>query len=115
MHPIFAKRTWFLGYLALWGFFALMLAGLLRMPGLLTWRDALLIASPLCFFYAFVCLTPWYMCRRVPAGPTHLLTTAVNQFGAAMLASAIWVELARLMAFLLNATPKLRPKCSDST
>jgi two-component system, LytTR family, sensor histidine kinase AlgZ len=110
MHPIFAKRTWFAGYLALWGFFALMLAGLLRIPGLLAWRDALLIALPLCFFYAFVCLTPWYMCRQVPARRTLWMWTAINQFGAAVLASAIWVEIARLMAFLLNVTAQLHPE-----
>ena len=110
MHPIFTRRTWFLGYLALWALFALMLAGLLRMPGLLAWREALLIALPLCFFYAFVCLTPWYMCRQVPQRTGVWLSIAINQFGAAALASAIWVELARLMAFLLGATPRLHPE-----
>jgi two-component system, LytTR family, sensor histidine kinase AlgZ len=107
MHPIFAKRTWFASYLAVWVFFALMLGGLLRMPGLLSWRDAQLIALPLCLFYAFVCLTPWYMCRQLPLRPGHWFVTGLNHFGAAILASAIWVELARLMAYFLNAREQL--------
>ena len=79
----------------------------LRMPGLLSWRDAQLIALPLCLFYAFVCLTPWYMCRQLPLRPGHWFVTGVNHFGAAILASAIWVELARLMAYFLNAREQL--------
>jgi two-component system, LytTR family, sensor histidine kinase AlgZ len=110
MHPIFAKRNWFLSYLGLWAFLALMLAGLLRMPGLLAWREALLIALPLCLFYAFVCLTPWYMYRKASPGRSMWLTTSVNHFGAAVLAATIWVEIARLIAYVLGASARLRPE-----
>src|ERR1700683_543146 len=110
MHPIFTKRTWFAAYLALLAFLALMLAGLLRMPGTLSWRDALLIALPLCLFYDFVCLTPWYMCRQLPLRSSNWLKLASNRRGAAVLAAAIWVELARLMAYLLGVTKELRPE-----
>lgn len=51
MHPIFATKTRFAGYMGLWIFIAAMLAALLRTPGTLAWRDAIVIALPLCLFF----------------------------------------------------------------
>ena len=79
-------------------------------PGTLAWRDAFIIAIPLCLFYAFVCLTPWYICRQLPLRSGDKLKLALNHIGAALLASAIWVELARLIAYLLGASAQLRPE-----
>src|SRR5579862_3142151 len=110
MHPIFLKRQWFAAYLVAWLFLALMLAGLLRTPGVLSWRDALAVTVPLCLFYAFVCLTPWYTCRKMPIGARAWANLVAHQRGAAILATAIWIELARLIAYLLDATPRVRPE-----
>ena len=109
MHPIFARK-YFTTYLIVWVVFAVMLAGLLRMPATLSWRDAIVIAEPLCLFYAFVCLTPWYMCRQLPLGSPNAWKMVSNQIGAAILATALWVEIARLIAYLLDVTPQLRPE-----
>src|SRR5580658_4247499 len=97
MHPIFERKPWFAAYLAAWMLLAVLLAGLLRMPGNLDWRDALILSTPLCLFYAFVCLTPWYVCQHLPLRSTHGLKLLLNHFGAAILASAIWVQIARLI------------------
>jgi hypothetical protein len=113
MHPILAKRSWFASYLGVWGFFALMLSALLRIPASLTWREALLIAAPLCFFYAFCCLTPWYMCRQIQLPRRTWIGVILNHFGAAMIATSLWVELARLIAYLLGAGARLRPGIPD--
>jgi two-component system sensor histidine kinase AlgZ len=107
MHPIFTKKSWFAAYLGVWVFVAVMLAGLLRMPGVLTWREALIIATPLCLFYAFVCLTPWYMCRQLPLGSKNAGKILLHHFGAAVLASVMWVEIARLIAYPLGLTARL--------
>src|SRR5579863_9671212 len=107
MHPIFTKKTWFAAYLGVWAFVAVMLAGLLRMPGVLTWREALVIATPLCLFYAFVCLTPWYMCRQLPLGSGIVSKLLLHHLGAAVLASVMWVEMARLIAYPLDLTARL--------
>jgi len=107
MHPIF-DRKWFATYLAVWVFFGAMLAGLLRTETL-TWREALIIAEPLCIVYAFVCLTPWYMCRQLPTR-SNWIRPMTNQFGAAILGTAIWIELARLIGYLSGLTPRLRPE-----
>ena len=107
MHPIFTKKSWFAAYLGVWAFVAVMLAGLLRMPGVLTWREALIISIPLCLFYEFVCLTPWYMCRQLPLGSGIAARLILHHLGAAALASIMWVEMARLIAYPLNLTPRL--------
>lgn len=107
MHPIF-DRKWFAAYLVVWIFFGLMLAGLLRTETL-SWRDGLIIAEPLCVIYAFVCLTPWYMCRQLPTRK-NALKPALNHFGTAILATVIWIELARLIGYLSGLTPRLRPE-----
>jgi len=107
MHPIFRNRTGLAAYLALWTILAAALAGLIRIPGDLNWSQALSIAIPLCLFYAFVCLTPWYLCRAFPlltAGVTRLL---VNHLGAAILAAALWVGMARLLALAMELGPRL--------
>ncbi len=110
MHPIFAKKIRLAAYIGLWMFIAAMLAALLRTPGTLAWRDAFIIAVPLCMFYAFVCLTPRYVCRQLPLASGDKLKLVLNQAGAPLLATAIWVEMARLIAYLLDATAQLRPE-----
>ncbi len=80
MHPIFAKKTRFAAYIGLWLFIAVMLAALLRTPGTLAWRDAFIIAVPLCLFYAFVCLTPWYVCRQLPLRSGDKLKLAAEPY-----------------------------------
>src|SRR5581483_9678933 len=106
MHPLFARK-WFTIYLTVWIFIGTVLAGLLHMPGTLDWRDSLIIAEPLCLFYAFVCLTPWYMCRQFPVRAANALKMVSNHIGAAVLATAIWVEMAHFIAYLLGVNSKL--------
>lgn len=107
MHPIFARK-WLATYLTAWIVFAVMLAGLLRVPETLTWREALIICEPLCLLYAFVCLTPWYMCRQIPANSRGAVKLVVNHLAAAILATTIWIEMARLIAYLFGMTaPRL--------
>jgi hypothetical protein len=106
MHPVFARK-YFATYLIIWIVFAILLADLLRISGTLSWRNALIIAEPLCLFYAFVCLTPWYICRTLPLATTSPLKLAINHLGPPILATAIWVELARLIAYLLGLNTQL--------
>jgi len=83
---------------------------LMIMPGTFSFRDALLVCEPLCLFYAFVCLTPWYVCRQMPLRSTGGVKRAVNHIGAAILATAIWVQIAKLIAYVLNITGFARPE-----
>jgi two-component system, LytTR family, sensor histidine kinase AlgZ len=92
---------------------ALMLAGLLRTPGTLSWGDALMISAPLCLFYAFVCLAPWYVCRHLPLRSTNVWKLLLNHFGGAVLAAAIWVEMAHGIAHWRHFDPRLRAEIPE--
>jgi hypothetical protein len=109
MHPIFRNTTRLGAYLALWTILAGLMAALIRIPADLTWSQALSVAVPLCMFYAFVCLTPWYLCRAFPLGSARVGRLLINQVGAAILACALWIGLARLLAFAMDLGPQLNP------
>ena len=107
MHPIFRNTTSLGAYLALWTILAALLAALIRIPGDLIWSQALSVAVPLCLFYAFVCLTPWYLCRAFPLGTAGVARLLVNHLGAAILACALWIGLARLLAAVMDLCSRL--------
>jgi two-component system sensor histidine kinase AlgZ len=108
MHPIFEKKTWFAGYVAAWMVLGVMLAGLMHIGGTVSWRDGLIVSEPLLLFYSFVCLTPWYMCRQLPLGSTSAIKLVANHLGAAILADAIWLEMARVIAKWLDLGDSFR-------
>jgi two-component system sensor histidine kinase AlgZ len=109
MHPIFRNTTSLGAYLALWTVLAAAIAALMRIPGDLTWSQALSMAVPLCMFYAFVCLTPWYLCRAYPLGTARVARLLINQLAAAILACTLWIGAARLLAFAMDLGPQLNP------
>src|SRR5215471_3386875 len=110
MHPIFRNKTWFAAYLILWGALGGMLAALLRIPpSTLGWRDAILIAEPLCVFFAFVCLAPFYVCRHLPLASADRFRLSVYHSGAALLATSLWVGLARAIGYVLELGGRLDP------
>jgi len=109
MHPIFRNTTMLGAYLGLWTILAAAMAALIRIPADLTWSQALSVAVPLCLFYAFVCLTPWYLCRAFPLGSARVGRLLINQVGAAVLACALWIGVARLLAFATDLGPQLNP------
>ncbi len=109
MHPIFRNTTRLGAYLALWTILAALMAALMRIPADLTWSQALSVAVPLCMFYAFVCLAPWYLCGAFPLGSGRVARLLINQLGAAILACTLWIGAARLLAFALDLGPELNP------
>src|SRR5271156_4702103 len=112
MHPIFEKKTWLAGYLTAWMVLGVMLAGLVHISGSGTRRDALVVTEPLVEFYAFVCLTPWYMCRQMPLGSTNGFKLFANHLGAAVLANALWIQMARIIVRLLDLGDRFRTEAT---
>jgi hypothetical protein len=102
MHPIFRNKNWFAAYLMVWLALAGMLAALLHLPGTLRWRDTAALAGPLCLFYAFLCLTPWYVCRQIPLVPANGWRASISHLSAAVLATAMWIALARVIGGALG-------------
>jgi hypothetical protein len=109
MHPILRNKGSVAAYIALWAVLGSLLAALLRLPGDLAWREALLIAAPLCAFYAVLCLAPLYVCRALPLGTTTITSLLVQHLGAAVLACALWIGIVRLAGFILALDTELDP------
>src|SRR5690348_10116088 len=60
------------------------------------------VLAPSCLLYAFICLSPYYVCRALPLGRINPARLALTFIVAASLASATLVGTARLVAYLLE-------------
>ena len=109
MHPIFRNTARLAAYMGLWTILAAAIAALMRVPGDLSWSQALSTSVPLCMLYAFVCLTPWYICRGLPLGTARVTRLLINQLAAAILACTLWIGAARLLALAMDIGPLLNP------
>jgi two-component system sensor histidine kinase AlgZ len=110
MHPIFRNKVWFAVYLAACAFLGGILAVLLHVSdAALAWKEAVAVSEPLFLFYAFVCLTPWYVCRQLPLASTGKFKLAAYHASAAVLAAALWTALARVLGYALNLGKRLDP------
>jgi two-component system sensor histidine kinase AlgZ len=98
MHPILSQIRRLALYLLAWIPLAALVAYLMRALAGLTWQEAAAMAIPLCFFYAFVCLSAWYPCRATPLDRSSIGRLAqVHGFGAAV-AAGLWVLGAEIWA-----------------
>lgn len=57
--------------------------------------EALLTGAPLTGFYAMVCLTPWYLCRRNPLSERAAAVVGVTSIVSSMAAAGLWVAVWR--------------------
>jgi two-component system, LytTR family, sensor histidine kinase AlgZ len=98
MHPILSQIRRLALYLLVWIPLAALVAYLMRALAGLTWQEATAMSLPLCFFYAFVCLSAWYPCRATPFDRSTIGRLAqVHVLGAAIAAS-LWVLAAEIVA-----------------
>jgi two-component system, LytTR family, sensor histidine kinase AlgZ len=110
MHPIMRNRVWFVAYLVVCAVLGGVLAALFRISGgALKWTEAAGISEPLFFFFGFVCLTPWYVCRQLPLASINRIKIAAYHGGAAVLATALWIGLARAIGYALNLGSRIDP------
>src|SRR5258706_15429678 len=82
MHPILAERNRLLAYLTSWVLLGLLLAALLVVTGAFSWVEALALALPLSFVYAFAYLGAFWVCQATPLGQSTLLRVAGTQLAA---------------------------------
>ena len=101
MHPLLSKGRIVL-YLLVWLALGGLLGYLLTITGRLTWVESGALALPLAVFYAFVCLTPWYMCRVLPLGTAQLPKVLGNHMAAAVVAALFWIVLAKVLGLGLS-------------
>jgi len=113
MHPIFRSKGWFAAYVIAYATLGGMLAVLIHAAsGALDWKETLAITEPLFVFFAFVCLTPWYACRQLPPASTNKIRLVLYHVSAAVLATALWIALARGIGYALNLGNRLDPVIS---
>jgi two-component system sensor histidine kinase AlgZ len=102
MHPLIARQGRLLLYLLAWTPLALLVAYLLVMMGGLRWQEAVTLSLPLALFYAFICLTPWYMCRVLPLDGSRAFKILGNHLAAAIVAGLTWIVLAKGLGLALG-------------
>ena len=105
MHPILAHRGRLLPYLAACAPLVAILTALFARPGGLFLGEAVALAVPLTFAYAFMGLSAWYPCRQFPLKGSRALPLVVTHAAAAGLLSATWVGFAALLAGTLGLLP----------
>jgi len=99
MHPLLLSRSRIVLYLLAWVPVGGLLGYLLWQPGSLSGAEAISLSIPLSLFYAFVCLTPWYLLPSATRQPWKLV---VNHAAASIVAGLLWIVLAKLIALALT-------------
>src|SRR5579871_5304451 len=101
MHPILSdvRRLGF--YLLGWAVLGILVVDQLATSGQLGWLQGTILGIPLTLFYAFMCLSSWYVCRITPARLQSLETLLTIHIAGAGLASALWILTARALVLVL--------------
>lgn len=108
MHPILGQPRRLVPYLLAWIPLGAILLYLLSSPGGLTWTSALVMAIPLCLFYAFLCLSAWYSCRVTPLESSGFARLVLTHLVAAVIMSLLWMTAAEGIALLLATAKSFR-------
>jgi signal transduction histidine kinase len=109
VHPILAGRLRQLLYLGVWLGVGGLLGAVLQLIRPRPVGALILYLAPLLVFYAFACLSAWWVCRANPpatTAPERLLAVIA---GASAQASIMWMLLGAFWAVLLSRTSHLMP------
>jgi len=101
MHPILASRR-LLFYLLAWLPACALLTYLTWAGGGFRLSQAAAVVAPACFVYAFVCLSPWYLCRSRPFSLAALPELAVTFSAAAAAGGLLLAGIAWAVALELK-------------
>jgi two-component system, LytTR family, sensor histidine kinase AlgZ len=91
-------------YLSAWLPIAVLLTAILARGNELPLIQAAAIAVPMCFFYAFMCLAAWYICRATPLRGAAVPLIA-SLLASSLFSSGLWVLLGRSWAATLEMIP----------
>lgn len=106
MHPILASARRAALYAGVWVSIAALLAYSMWDAAGVAWQDAARGLIPACLLEAFLCLTPWYLCRLRPM--RQLERALPPALTAAALAGVVFFAVARFAApALASQTPVL--------
>jgi two-component system sensor histidine kinase AlgZ len=98
MHPIFQNWKVFLLYLAAWIPMGAILGFLIAAAGNLSGAESAAVTVPVAVLLAFVCLSPWYICRSLPLRADRAAGLLGQHLLAAMIVAGAVLLIARLAA-----------------
>jgi two-component system, LytTR family, sensor histidine kinase AlgZ len=101
MHPILASARRVAGYGAVWAVIAALLVYAMWQSAGVAWQDAARGLVPACALEAFLCLTPWYLCRVRPMRQVERALPPA--LAAAAMTGGVFLAAARLTAPALAA------------
>src|SRR5436190_21985572 len=102
MNPLFAGRLRQALYFTVWVGIGALLAAVLIMFQPRPLGQAALFVAPLTLFYAFACLSAWWVCRANPLATTPPERLVAVVASASVLASLLWVITGALWSAALQ-------------
>lgn len=108
MHPILARTDRLASYLGASLIVGVLLAAVLARQGL-TVLEALVLLLPIVLVYSTACLSAWYVCRATPLTTSGILRVLASSGVAALVASSLWLGLARSWIAILSSFPAFAP------
>jgi two-component system sensor histidine kinase AlgZ len=109
VHPILAGRLRQLLYLGVWLGIGGLMAAVLHLVRPRPLGPLLLFLVPLLVFYAFACLSAWWVCRANPPASTAPQRLLAVIAGASAQASVMWMLLAAFWAVVMNRVAHQTP------
>ena len=103
MHPLLTRGRFGI-YLLSWIPLAVILTYLMAAGGRMGWLESAAVAFPLCLVYAFICLSTWYTAKSAPLNATSPPRLWLTHMLASAFLSLVWVQLGKLLAYLLSRT-----------
>lgn len=97
MHPILRSPRLLIAYALLWTVPSAVLCAVLKFSGSADWIEAGALSLALTLYYGVVCLSPFYLCRMIPLRDGYFTRALVNHLAAALVCSAIWMQVARVV------------------
>src|SRR5690348_3113229 len=101
MHPLLASRRRLLLYLLAWTPIVALLVYVSAAAGAAP-IDAVWVYGPACAVFAFVCLSPWTMCRGRPLRLSDLSQLLLTFVTAGAVGSLVLAGVAMGMAYMLS-------------
>jgi two-component system sensor histidine kinase AlgZ len=101
MHPILQSWTRFVTWMAAWIPVGAILVLIVHLSGHLTYLEATAVMAPAVLVFAFVCLSPYYVCRSLPLRSAAPFKLFANHLAAAVVLSSGVMLIGRFTASIL--------------
>ena len=98
MHPILQSWTRFVTWMAAWIPVGAILVLIVHLSGHLSYLEATAVMVPAVLVFAFVCLSPYYVCRSLPLRSAAPFKLFVNHLAAAVVLSSGVMLIGRFTA-----------------